>query len=262
MIYINMSKIHKKTGSVCMICDEEIGNDGILFHKSRRQTHSLCKDCAIGYLKPIVSMAANNIRKNIRHNVGIVKCPGSYHSESRNQCKQTTNLKNIKIPECEISLDIFRVTYTLSSNNVYLCPEEKCGQVIELVHPEHTGNKLVCHDCEITWCRQCLVIPYHDKKSCLEVEMENKNSENGKFIWEMKRSGKLKFCPQCRSPCIKNNGCNKMLCTQCNCKWCWICLSINVNYDHYNSDQIGSCTGKLWQGVDENGNAIEDEVVF
>ena len=37
MIYINMSKIHKKTGSVCMICDEEIGNDGILFHKTRRQ---------------------------------------------------------------------------------------------------------------------------------------------------------------------------------------------------------------------------------
>lgn len=254
-----MSKLHQKTGSVCIICDEPITEDGVMIHKTRRQSHRLCKVCAIGYLRPILEMACKNLRKNIRVNVGMIKCPGAYHSEPRNQCKKTISLRDIKIPESEISSDIFRIIHTLSSDNVYLCPEGKCGQVIE-VDPEYTSNKLICYDCKITWCRQCLTMPYHDNKSCIELEMENKNSDNGKFIWEMKSKGKLKFCPQCRSPCIKNNGCNKMICSQCNCKWCWICCSMNIDYDHYNSDQIGSCTGKLWQGVDENGNAIEDEI--
>lgn len=202
-------------------------------------------------------MACKNIRKNIRTRVGTVKCPGAYHSESRNQCKKIIQLADINIPECEISLDLFRIKYVLSINNAYLCPEEKCGQVVE-VDTDYPGNNLVCHGCQTTWCRQCLAIPYHVGKSCIELEIENKNTENGKFIWEMKRQGKLKFCPQCRSPCIKNNGCNKMICSQCNGKWCWLCLAINIDYDHY-SDQVGTCTGKLWQGVDENGNAIDDE---
>lgn len=255
-----MPKIHEKTGSFCMICDEKI-TEPIVFHKTRRQTHSLCIDCTKGYLTPILKMACKNIRKNIRNNVEIVKCPGAYHSEPRNQCKATIKLVDIKISESEITSeitsDIFRITYTLSSSNNHLCPNDKCGQIIE-VDPNYMRNDFRCNACETSWCRHCLSIPYHDNKSCVEFEMENKNTDNGRFIWEMKSKGKLKFCPQCRAPCIKNNGCNKMLCSQCNCKWCWICCFKNINYDHYNSNQIGSCTGKLWQGVDENGNEIED----
>ncbi len=33
----------------------------------------------------------------------------------------------------------------------------------------------------------------------------------------------------------------------------------NIDYSHYNTDTIGKCSGQLWQGVDENGNAIDDD---
>ena len=262
-----MPKIHKKTGSLCVICDEPIiqvegKNNSIIFHKTRRQTHSLCIDCGISYLQPILKTASNNIRANIRHNVDMIKCPGSYHGLIRNKCKCVIKLNDIYIPdECDLSLDIFRIIFVLSNNNVYLCPDEKCGAVID-VDLHYFGNNLKCHNgCETTWCRHCLVSPFHDGKSCIEVEAENNNSENGKFIWDMKTKGFLKFCPQCRSPCIKNNGCNKMVCSRCNIVWCWLCTKANISYDHYNINLEGSCTGKLWEGVDINGNAIIDEPI-
>jgi hypothetical protein len=254
-----MSKLHQKTGSTCMVCDD-LSEKSIVFHKTRRQTHSLCLECAIGYLNPIITQSTNNIRKNIRNGVGMIKCPGSINGHTRNQCNQKINIGSLIVPECELSLDLFRLTYVLKTDNAYICPESKCGGVVE-VDQEYIDNNLICHGgCKSTWCRNCLISPYHYGKSCIEVEVEGKNTENGKMIWDLKNQGKLKFCPGCKAPCIKHNGCNKMVCIVCNKKWCWICTTLDIDYDHYNTGRIGGeCTGKLWQGVDENGNAIPDE---
>ena len=201
-----MSKIHRETGSKCLICDE-ILDKSIIFHKTRRQTHSLCLECGIGYLSPILTQATNNVRKNIRNGSDKVKCPGSIHGQLRNICKHVTTFSQLNIPKSSISLDVFRLNYALQNNNTYICPETKCGQVIE-VDEEYIGSGLVCYGgCSTSWCRNCLVSPYHNGKSCIEIEAENKNTENGKLIWDLKTQGKLKFCPTCRTPCIKNDGC-------------------------------------------------------
>lgn len=251
-----MSKIHSKTGSVCIICDNPYKR-GIIFHKTRRQTHGLCLDCGVGYLKPIISKSFNNIKKNIRKNVEKIKCPGSYHSASRNHCKYMCTIYDLEIPDCDISVDMFNLTYILSSPYVYMCPDEKCSQLFD-IDQDFIGNMLICHGgCQVTWCRTCLVQPFHVGMTCIEHEVENQNTENGKFIWKMRGSGKLKFCPQCKVPTFKNNGCNKMVCIVCHVKWCWLCTSIDIEYDHYNSEYVGECTGKLWEGVDESGNAIQ-----
>ena len=252
-----MSKLHQKTGSTCMICDE-LTKKSILFHKTRRQTHVLCLDCGIGYLTPLLEKATNNVRKNIREGADIINCPGAFHGTVRNLCDHPVQLRNLIVPECEISLDLFRLTYSLQSNNIFICPEMNCGQIVE-VDSGYFEHNLVCRDCEITWCRNCLVSPYHVGKSCIEVEADNKNTENGKLIWDMKHNGKLKFCPRCKAPSIKYNGCNKMICGACHSKWCWLCLVQNIDYDHYNSERVGTCTGKLWKGVDSNGNENENE---
>ena len=129
----------------------------------------------------------------------------------------------------------------------------------QLGYPEYFGNVLKCHyGCKITWCKDCLITPYHEYKSCIEVEYENKKSENGKFIWDMNNKGLLKFCPDCKAPSIKNNGCNKMICSNCNVIWCWLCLTTQIDYDHYNTILSGLCKGKLWEGVDSNGNDIHN----
>jgi hypothetical protein len=254
-----MSKIHIKTGSKCIICDENYFN-GIIFHKTRRQTHGVCLYCGIGYLKPLIKQASNNVRKNIRTNVDLFNCPGSYHGETRNQCKHTRKFSTLCIPECEISLYLFRLVYSLSSDTIVMCLEEKCGQVIDI--SGYGSNKLVCQvGCKKSWCKICLVQPYHEGKSCLEYELENSNSDNGKFINEMREKGKLKFCPQCKAPTFKHSGCNKMICSVCNIKWCWLCVSVGIDYDHYNQQNDNSCNGRLWEGVDENGNANPDNIL-
>lgn len=254
-----MSKIHKKTGSVCMICDEH-HEKIILFHKTRRQTHSLCIDCAIGYLRPLIMNMTNNIRKNIRVDSDVIKCPGAFHGESRNQCNMKISLSCLRVPECEISLDLFRLLYALTSDNVYICPEMECGQIVH-VDNDFTDPKLGCYsDCKTTWCRNCLISPYHEGKSCLEAEVDNNNTENGKYIRQMLDQDKLKFCPQCRAPCIKNNGCNKMVCGSCHVKWCWLCTKPAIDYDHFNSTSVGKCNGRLWEGFDDDNQILDDPI--
>ena len=160
-----MSKIHKKTGSFCLICDESI-ESCIIFHKTRRQTHSLCLDCAIGYLRPILIQAKNNISKNIRKDVDIIKCPGAYHGASRNQCKIYVRLGDLVIPDCDISLDVFSITYIMNNNSVFICPEMKCREIVD-VDDEYTGNQIICHfGCHMSWCRNCLMSPFHKGKTC------------------------------------------------------------------------------------------------
>lgn len=260
-----MSKIHTKTGSKCIICDEPIIHfDGkkhcVIFHKSRRQTHSTCIDCAIGYLQPILTMMLNKIRLNIKNDISNIKCPGSFQGLLRNKCKCSRRLRQMDIPECSLSLDIFRITYILENNNTCLCPNEKCGNIFE-IDAHYPNINLRCNYCNITWCRQCLTMPFHVGKSCIEVEIENNKSENGQYILDMKKQGILKFCPQCRSPCIKNDGCNKMQCSQCNVVWCWLCTKPDIDYDHYNTGLVGSCTGKLWEGVDINDGVPFPELI-
>jgi len=253
-----MSKIHNKTGLVCMICDESSKHpiDNIIFHKTRRQTHSICMDCGVEYLRPILKVKCNNIRKNIKNNdTCLIKCPGSYHSLKRNQCNYIADLKDLNIKECDISLDILRILYTSKSDNLFLCPNEQCGQMIE-VDINYIRDDIVCNSCNTSMCKKCFVTPYHNGKSCIEVEMENNDTENGKYILQMKNEGKLKFCPQCRTACLKHNGCNKMICSVCDVKWCWICTKLNIDYSHYNTTDVSLCNGKLWEGVDENGNEI------
>ena len=270
-------KIHKKTGLVCMVCDnvhgihppEGTGSGYIIFHKTRRQTHSLCITCCIEYLRPIVKMACNNLRKNITNGVGVFRCPGSYHSEHRNQCKTLLSLKNLNndaIGKSDISLDIFRINYIISNNltsagSCILCLNQDCGQII-ILDPDYVTNSIVCYSCKQNWCRECLVSPYHEGMSCIELEVNNSNSEIGKFIAEMNALGKLKFCPQCRVPCIKYNGCNKMTCSMCCVKWCWLCMCFNIDYDHYNTENVGTCVGMLWKGVDPDPEPVDELIIY
>ena len=47
-----MSSIHDKTKRICMCCNDT-NTFIIILHKTRRQTHGLCIDCAESYINPI-----------------------------------------------------------------------------------------------------------------------------------------------------------------------------------------------------------------
>lgn len=241
-----MSKIHTKTGKSCLICTDET-IDGLILHKSRRQTHAMCGDCAKGYLNPIIKRLTDNLRKNIRHKINILKCPGSYRGEQRNLCRCEVDITKLDInPKWDMYTDIFRIKFTLESNNRYVCPERKCGNIVE-THPQDDNNRIDCSECKTNWCKVCLSQPYHIGMSCIENESKENKTENGKYIWSLRTSGKLKFCPRCRAATLKNGGCNKMICESCDLKWCWLCNSQDIDYDHYNANSGTNCGDRLWE---------------
>lgn len=237
-----MSKIHKKTGNSCIICDEEIVKNKIKLHSSRRQSHNLCTDCGIGYLGPEIKKILFNMRMNIKTN--FIKCPGTYHCESRNKCKSIVAIDIIEAPELPFSLDLWRIKHMLHNRNVFICNNLECKNIIEM--DDIYNIHMECNLCKTSWCKSCLISPYHEDYSCYEKKIENDTSPNGKYILEMKEQGNLKLCPRCRSPTMKVDGCNKMICSICNIKWCWLCNTINIDYDHYNEHNESRCAGKLW----------------
>jgi hypothetical protein len=240
-----MSKIHTKSGSMCSICDQAVGEDGVTLHRTRRQTHKLCEVCVDGYLAPQISQVAQNLRKNIK--VNTIDCCGTYHSNSRNHCTEKIQISGITCSESSsIYTDLFRVQHVLSNPNVYICPVDTCGEIVEVMEDDPIP-RTVCPSCKIIWCRTCLLFPYHENVSCMEYEVSQNKTENGKLIYKLKADKKLHFCPRCKIPTLKNSGCNKMWCVTCKVKWCWLCQKSDIDYDHFNSEGSNPCANKLYE---------------
>lgn len=251
-----MSKIQNNTRNICQCCCEKIGPLGIILHKTRRQTHSLCGDCGNGYLTPIIHQITENLRRGIRDITLNIKCPGTYHSAMRNRCKTKIDLRNITISQqSSLYTDIFRIVYVVEHPYTFLCPHKRCGDVVE-TYPG-ANPRMQCHNCHFTWCRNCQLSPYHEDMSCIEYEITEGETKTGKMLRDNINKGNIKLCPKCRTPTekVRNNkgefvACNKIICTQCNIKWCWLCQETDISYDHYNIKNKTRCVNKLWEGTD------------
>lgn len=239
--------IHNKTGSVCPCCYDEIKGEGILLHKTRRQTHRLCLECGSDYLNGIINNANSSLRRNNRVDVTKFSCPGTPHGALRNQCNKQIDLRNINIQDSTSKLytDIFRVVYASENLSVFLCPNEDCGELIE-VNPRDRNMRTVCVSCQYVWCRGCQLRPYHEDMSCLEYEIKEGKTETGRMLKEKQDAGIVKKCPNCNVIIEKNGGCNKIICSTCRMKWCWVCNATNIDYSHFYADNKDSpCAGNL-----------------
>ena len=240
---------------ICICCSEETDKT-ILLHKTRRQTHQLCYDCAVGYLSPIIKTMTNNIRRHIKTNCTI-KCPGTYHGNMRNKCCKIIPItsSNLLVNEdFPLYIDILRIKALINIPNTVLCINEDCGNVVEMVG---IFNKITCTQCNTIWCNNCLAEPYHDGLSCLEHEIQTQDNDHIKYLRELNNQGTLKFCPSCHVATTKEKnqtgadvGCNKITCTTCGIKWCWLCQKANIDYDHFNSNGKDPCSNKLWLGTE------------
>jgi|TARA_B110000259_G_C14013067_1_gene400286 hypothetical protein len=248
-----MSKHNNKN---CLICCEAIVGHYILLHKTRRQSHILCEDCSEGYLKPIFEQITKNLRNKIYINVTSIKCPGSYCGESRNMCRYEIDIFKIKIPDIfSIYTDYFRIHYLLTDQNSFVCFNSNCGQLM-VQHPHDYNCDITCLTCNQNWCKNCNVSPYHYGKCCIQLKLEQNNTDEAKYINSKILSGDIKLCPGCSIPIEKEKkvdgsyvACNKIICSVCGIKWCWLCLDINIDYEHYNVNSLTRCADKLWDGV-------------
>lgn len=242
-----------ETKNIKCICCDDICDNPVFLHKTRRQKHVLCDSCTVNYLTPKIEQITNNIKNNLYTKLTI-PCPGTYHGLLRNRCTKEIHIKDINISSTfPLYTDIFRIKYVIDNPEYCICPNNNCGNIIE---SDNYDNNLTCNICNTNWCKKCGTIPFHTNMNCFEYETLDKNTDNSKYVTNLLNKGLLRFCPICTSPTTKEKdifgndiGCNKIICLHCNTKWCWLCNTPNIDYDHYNYKNNNSCVGKLWLGT-------------
>ena len=99
-------------------------------------------------------------------------------------------------------------------NEFHFCPTPDCSQVYRSA-PE--GTVLQCPSCLLRICPNCHS-EAHDGLACAEVD-------GGEVLFkEWMKKNDVKSCPGCNIPIEHAEGCNHMMCTQCQTHICWVCM--------------------------------------
>lgn len=240
----------------CCICEDRDDNVLFILHHTRRQSHEICDECLCAYLKDKIRIM---ILETVFHRFDrstTFACPGTYRGHLRNKCTKAINILSIyrqaRVMKTRNVLDLcYALAYRVLLPNKYRC----CPTCLELcispfyyyTHYYDDHRYIVCpyKSCHASWCDICGTTPFHDGMSCMEYEIFNSNSSNGKYIAQQIHEGKCRLCGNCKSPIMKDGGCNKITC-RCGVRNCFLCGEINVDYSHFNSMGTNPCANRLW----------------
>jgi hypothetical protein len=236
--------MHQHNKSYCMICmdDLEDGQKFIPLHKTRRQTHGLCSECMITYLKSSFHDIINSKLDGKNSNDDIkIKCCGNIKSKIHNKCDQDISLEflsdiksfNDFIQKDEDLYKMYTKLVCLSTPGTILCIDPKCQELIMDVPDDK--KRIVCPTCSTVFCRKCLALPYHEHtRICSKDDILKRlfAGESGDIFEQYIASGKWKPCGSCCTLVEKIDGCNKVVC-KCGDYFCWLCESVLDKSDPY-----------------------------
>ncbi len=216
----------------------------MIVHRTRRQIHGWCRDCAEEAL-------LNQLRINIRkpHPDLMIECSGmTFHSQVRNQCSKVVNISQLGLPQ-DLKVEIHQL---ILRSRLLMQGYLICLHCDELLANNFSGLRISCRHCGKTWCQRCKTSPYHFGTICQEgdlmaaVRMDVGGPE---LIALLKKDG-CQPCPGCAQAIHKTGGCNHMCCDRCGVHWCWLCRSTEANvsnYRHFNTlDGPETCRGRLF----------------
>lgn len=228
----------------------------VTLHTTRRQKHGLCNECSEGYLIPEMEQIVSKLRKSIKpESCMFIQCPGSYHGQLRNRCLHTIDVRQLHIhAESLLSAKQNYILSVTQTPYTHPCQTRTC---LNIVVSNGTSTDVSCESCGIEWCTKCLVQPFHRGMSCYDYALSQDLTENGKFIRQMIDEGTFKKCPVCTVVTAKEKdpvtgletGCNKIICSECTTKWCWLCNESGIDYSHFNSQGSNPCANMLWKGT-------------
>ncbi|GAA5993469.1 hypothetical protein JCM10908_002208 [Rhodotorula pacifica] len=129
---------------------------------------------------------------------------------------------------------------------------EKCPFCPYAYFIENRDEKLFhCRrrECSKVSCRGCK-LENHIPKTCEEVAKERALS-SVHTVEEAMTAALIKNCPKCKVPTCKQDGCNKMTCSDCGTFWCHRCGVQIKGYDHF--------ADKSYGGKNPNGCPVFDD---
>ncbi|GAA6058385.1 hypothetical protein JCM3770_006106 [Rhodotorula araucariae] len=98
-------------------------------------------------------------------------------------------------------------------------------------------------ECRKVTCRKCRK-EGHVPLSCEEADDERR-LPGVHAIAEAMSAALIRPCPKCNVPCLKQDGCSKMVCAQCNAYWCYVCREIISGYAHFQQKRADGSTCPL-----------------
>lgn len=202
----NLEFIENVEAFECAICygDIDVGQ-GVILKNCR---HSFCKECLI---------------ESIKHSDEyVVKCPGD-------ECELTVQEREIRglVPaelfdqHLEKSLKLYEGT----TENAYHCKTPDCRGFIEI---DKNLQGFMCFVCKRVNCIGCKVI--HHGKNCQEYQdtinpdgkNQRENAASEKLIRKMVDDTAAMYCPRCKIPVMKDDGCDFITCLTCKLGICWV----------------------------------------
>lgn len=133
-------KRHLASGTKCLICEDP---PCIVLHKTKRQTHSLCEDCMIGYITPKVNDLIEQIRSKPDGSFlttcrPVFKCPGNVNGEHRNMCEHEIDISEFYQRLYEGGTVYFKVCNNVPCTKIYMkngiCKNVPGKKVCRMLH--------------------------------------------------------------------------------------------------------------------------------
>ena len=125
------------------------------------------------------------------------------------------------------------------------CPTPDCQQIYRVTA---TGIVITCPSCLTPICTTCQVTA-HDGMDCETYARIGRQGDEEFRTWKRENSNNVKDCPVCGVPIEKSDGCNHMVCRNCEAHICWVCLET--------FDEGRKCYGHM----QEVHGGIDDDIV-
>lgn len=254
----------------CQVCFEE--KPGSSCVRVKPCQHVFCRNCVRDYLTMHI----------LDSNIGALRC---LQYDCNSSFSHTQIRENID-PETYTKYRKFSLKFAVESDpNLLYCPREICQSVARI--SSLSQDMCHCENCGFYFCIYCkkayhgvemcdlkseerlqVIREYQEASEERKLELEKRFTKNQLLKWvENDLSQKWleecsKPCPNCRAVIQKVDGCNKMMCLNCNTPFCWlcnVCLSRTQPYKHF-IDSQSSCYQKLFppEEMEEEGD-FEDE---
>ena len=200
---------------ICEICEEKLTEQEIK-DNSFPCGHCICKQCFNEYIKYSIKgfewsaiLCPHYGCKELLNNDYIL-----------NQISTDSDLLN-KYKKYQYNMNI------QNNPNQKFCPFPNCdGYLLK-----EKGNKFTQCQYGHKYCFICLS-EWHTNSNCKEII--------DKDFQLLTKNKILKRCPKCKFYIEKTEGCNHIICRNCEFQFCWLCLQECKSSEHFN---VGSCKG-------------------
>ena len=240
-------KLQRDNGDVfeCQCCFDEFTINKIT-HCDGDTIHYFCLDCA--------KRNANNEIGKMRYKLICMSgdvCAASFSRSERNRFLDENALK---------ALDRLQLQAEVKEAGVDIvwCPFCDFGATCP---PLQLDREFRCQgtDCGKISCRICKM-ESHVPLSCEDSKKENQLSERH-LLEEARTAALLKKCPKCNVPILKDQGCNRLMCT-CGgimCDFCGMDIT-DVGYGHFRRDEGRNSKDKGCPTYDDSNARLRNAV--